>query len=54
MIVRFPCLTLVVESFSSDLLRAIKNYWAEAYLEHCRTSTMELFCENSQRLEDIK
>ena len=26
-----------------------ENYWAESHLESCQTSTMELFCENSQR-----
>ena len=25
------------------------NYWAESHLESCQTSTMELFCENSQQ-----
>ena len=25
------------------------NYWAGSDLESCQTSTMELFCENSQR-----
>ena len=25
------------------------NYWAGSHLESCQTSTMELFCENSQR-----
>ena len=24
------------------------NYWAEWHLESCQTSTVELFCENSQ------
>ena len=47
---RFPYLTPVLASFPSDRLRTVTNYWAEAYLELCRTSTMELFCENNQRL----
>ena len=25
-----------------------ENWWAESHLESCQTSTMELFCENSQ------
>ena len=25
------------------------NYWAGSHLESCQESTMELFCENSQR-----
>ena len=45
---RFPCLTPVVESFSSDLLWTIISYWAESHLESCQTSTMELFQENSR------
>ena len=48
----FPCLTPLVESFSTDLLRVIKNYWAEPYLEPHETSTMKLFCKNSQNLKD--
>ena len=43
---RFPCVTLVVESFSSDLPRAIVSYWAESHLESCedprRSSTTGL------------
>ena len=50
---RLPCLTPVVESFSSDLLQAITSYWGEIYLEPCRISTMQLFCKNSQQLQDI-
>ena len=46
---RFPCVTPVMESFSLDLLQAIKSYWTESHLESCQTSAMELFCENSQR-----
>ena len=26
-----------------------ENYWAESHLESCQTSTMEIFCKNSQR-----
>ena len=43
---RFPCVTPVEESLLSDVFRAITNYWAEAYLEPCQTSTIERFCEN--------
>ena len=50
---RLPCLTPVVESFSSDLLQAITSYWGEIYLEPCQISTMQLFCKNSQQLQDI-
>ena len=39
---RFPCVTPVVERFSSELLRAIITYWAESHLKSCQTSTMEL------------
>ena len=46
---RFPCVTLVVESFSSDLPRAIVSYWAESHLESCEAFTKELFRENSKR-----
>ena len=38
----FSCVTPVVESFSSDLHRAIISYWAESHLESCQTFTMEL------------
>ena len=31
----FPCITPVVESFFSGLLRTVINYWAELYLEPC-------------------
>ena len=44
---RVPCATAVVESFSSDLPRAMISYSAESHLESCQTSKMELFCENS-------
>ena len=46
---KFPCLTAVVESFSSDLLWVITNYWAVSYLKSCQTSVMKLFYENNQR-----
>ena len=36
---RFPCVTPVEDSFSSDLLRAIISYWTESHLESCQTST---------------
>ena len=32
---RCPCVTPVVESFSSDLLRAIISYWLESHLDSC-------------------
>ena len=41
------------ESFSSDLLRNIMNYWTESHLESCQTSTLELFYKNSQRPKDV-
>ena len=44
---RVLCVTPVLESFPSDLLQAITNYWAEVYLEPCRKSTMEFICKNS-------
>ena len=51
---RFPSISPVVECFSSDLLGAIISYWTGSYLESCetscQTSTMELFCKNSQQL----
>ena len=46
---RFACATTVVESFSSNLFRAIISYWTESYLDFCQTSTMEFFHENSLR-----
>ena len=50
---RFPCVTLVIESFSSDLLRATISYWKELHLESCQTSTMELFWKYGQRTKDV-
>ena len=50
---RFPWVTTVMESFSSDLLWAKISYWTESHLESCQTSTMELFCENSQQPKDV-
>ena len=47
---RFPYVTQVVESFSSDLLRALVSYSAEPHLESCQTSTREFFWKNNQRL----
>ena len=44
---RFPSVTPVLESFSSDLLQAIISYWEELHLESCLTSTMELSCKNT-------
>ena len=35
---RFPCVTPVEESFSSDLLWAIISYWVGLHLESCQTS----------------
>ena len=51
---RFLFLIPVLERLSSDLLWAITNYWTVAYLESCQTFLVELFCENNQRLYDIK
>ena len=50
---RFPCVTLMVESFFSDLLRAIISYWAVSHLESCKTSKMALFKENNQRSYNV-
>ena len=50
---RFPCVTPVMESFSSDLLRAIISFWTKLHLEFCQISTMELFCEDSRRAKDV-
>ena len=47
---RFSPVTPVVESFFSDLLRAVISYLAELHLESCQTYTTEASCENSQRL----
>ena len=44
---RFPCVTPVVQSFSSDLPRAITSYWAESHFESCQTFTMELSWEKA-------
>ena len=49
---RFPCVTPVIESFSSDLLQA-RSYWTESLLESCQISTMELFRKNSQQPKDV-
>ena len=45
---RFPCVTPVVKSFFSDLLRAMISYWEELHLEPCQISTMEHSCKNNQ------
>ena len=50
---RFPCVTLMVASFFSDLLRAIISYWAVSHLESCKTSKMTLFSENSRRSYNV-
>ena len=50
---RFPCVNSAMESFSSNLLRAIISYWTESHLEYCQTSTMELFSKNSQQAKDV-
>ena len=34
---KFPCITPTVESFSSDVHRAIISYWARQHLESCQT-----------------
>ena len=49
----FPCVTPLMESFSSDLRRAIISYWTDSHLESSETSTMELFYENSQPPKDV-
>ena len=50
---RFPCVTPVVGSSSSELLRAIISYCAGSHLEffqtYCQRYMMELFCGSSQR-----
>ena len=46
---RFLCVTPVMESFSSNFLRAIISYRTESYLKSYQTSTVELFHKNSQR-----
>ena len=50
---RFPCVTPVLESSSSDLLRAIIGHWTKSHLKSCQTSTMELFYKKSQWPKDI-
>ena len=50
---RFPCVTPVIESLSSDLLRATIRYWTNPNLESCQTFTMELYCENGHRYKDV-
>ena len=52
-VLRFPCVTQVVENFSSDLLRSILNCWAESHLESCKISKMELSSENNQQLKYV-
>ena len=54
---RFPCVTPVMERFFSDFLGVIISYWAGSHLGSCQTScpisTIELFCENSQRSQHV-
>ena len=52
-VLRFPCVTPVVENFSSDLLQSILNCWAESHLESCKISKMELSSENNQQLKYV-
>ena len=40
---RFPCVTSVMESFSSVLLQAIIIYWEESHLESCKISAMDIW-----------
>ena len=35
---RFPCVTPVMESFYSDILRAIITCWTKSHPEFCKTS----------------
>ena len=35
---RFPCVTSVMESFCSDILRAIITCWTKSHPEFCKTS----------------
>ena len=42
---RFPRVALVVESFSSDLLRAIITCWAESHLESVKHPRWSFFAE---------
>ena len=50
---RFPCVTPMMESFSSVLLRTIISYWTKPHLGSCQTSMMELFCKNSKGSRDF-
>ena len=50
---RFPCVTPVLKSFSSDLLRAMISYWEESHLKSCQASTVELSCKNNQRFQHV-
>ena len=49
---KFPCVTPVMESFSSVLLLAI-SYWMKSHLKSCQTCTIELFSQNSQQPRDV-
>ena len=51
---RFPCITPVKKSSSSELLQAIISHWAagshlQSCQTSCRTSLIELFCKKSKR-----
>ena len=50
---RFPCVTPVMESFTSDLLQIIISYWTKSHLQSCQIFMMELFCKNSQWSKDL-
>ena len=50
---RFPCVTPMMESFSSVLLRTIISYRTKPHLGSCQTSMMELFCKNSKGSRDF-
>ena len=38
--------TPMAESFFTDFLSAIENYWMKSHFEFCRTSMTELLCES--------
>ena len=54
MIRKFACVNPVIESFSLGLPQAVISYGTESHLESRQTSTMELFCKNSQRSKDVE
>ena len=50
---RFPCVTPVVESFSSDLLWVIIIYWAESHLESCQNHDEAPICKIANNLNTL-